>query len=102
LSNLLSNAIKYSPDGGKIIVRGKVEPNQVTLSVSDEGPGIATPDLPHVFDRFYRGDSELTKRAKGAGLGLYLAKAAVEAHGGRLWVESAPVQGSTFSFTLPR
>lgn len=102
LSNLLSNAIKYSPEGGRIVVRGTVGPGVVTVSVSDEGPGIARADLPHVFDRFYRANSELTKRVKGTGLGLYLAKAVVEAHGGRIRVESAPGHGTTFSFTMPR
>ncbi len=101
LSNLLSNALKYSP-GGNVVVRGKVEPQQVVVSVSDEGPGIAAPDLPRVFDRFYRADSDLTKRAKGAGLGLYLAKSVIEAHGGRIWAESLPGRGATFSFSLPR
>jgi PAS domain S-box-containing protein len=102
LSNLLSNAIKYSPGGGPIAVRGSATPKEVVVSVSDQGPGIAEPDLPHVFDRFYRADSELTKRVKGTGLGLYLAKAVVEAHGGRIWVESPPGRGTTFSFALPR
>ena len=101
LGNLLSNALKYS-SGGKIAVRGRIEPQQVVVGVSDEGPGIAAADLPRVFDRFYRADSDLTKRAKGAGLGLYLAKAVVEAHGGRLWAESTPGKGTTFSFSLPR
>ena len=102
LSNLLSNAIKYSPAGGRVAVRGRVEPQQVVISVSDEGPGIAAADLPRVFDRFYRADSDLTKRAKGAGLGLFLAKAIVEAHNGRIWAESMPGKGTTFSFSLPR
>ena len=102
VGNLLSNAIKYSPAGGLIRVSGRSEPNQVTLSVSDQGPGIAASDLPHIFERFYRGDAELTKRAKGAGLGLYLAKSVVEAHGGRIWAESAPGAGTTFLFTLPK
>jgi PAS domain S-box-containing protein len=102
LSNLLSNAIKYSPGGGTISVRGSAAPSQVTVSVEDEGPGIAQADLPHVFDRFYRANSELTKRVKGTGLGLYLARAVVDAHGGRIWVESNGIRGSTFSFALPR
>jgi signal transduction histidine kinase len=101
LTNLLSNALKYSP-GGNVIVRGRVEPQQIVASVSDEGPGIAAADLPRVFDRFYRADSDLTRRAKGAGLGLYLAKAVIEAHGGRIWAESTPGKGTTFSFSLPR
>jgi PAS domain S-box-containing protein len=102
LSNLLSNAIKYSPAGGRVVARGKAEPGQVMISVSDQGPGIAAPDLPRIFDRFYRVNSDLTKRTKGAGLGLFLAKAVVEAHGGAIWAESAPEQGTTIAFTLPR
>ncbi len=102
LTNLLSNALKYSPGGGRVVVRGRAEPEKVVISVSDEGPGIAAPELPHVFERFYRGASDLTKRVKGAGLGLFLAKAVVEAHQGRIWVESTPDRGTTFSFVLPR
>jgi PAS domain S-box-containing protein len=102
LTNLLSNALKYSPEGGEVVVRGRVEPGQVLISVSDQGPGIAAPDLPHVFERFYRGDSDLTRRTPGAGLGLFLAKSVVDAHGGRIWVESAPGQGTTFVFALNR
>jgi signal transduction histidine kinase len=102
ITNLLSNAIKYSPNGGRVRVRGSVHPDQVIISVSDEGPGIAALDLPHVFERFYRGASDLTKRVKGTGLGLFLAKAVVEAHRGRIWVDSEPGQGTTFSFSLPR
>lgn len=102
LTNLLSNAIKYSPNGGRVVVRGRAEPEQVVISVSDEGPGIAAPELPHVFERFYRGNSDLTRRVKGAGLGLFLARAVVEAHHGRIWADSAPGHGATFTFTLPR
>jgi PAS domain S-box-containing protein len=102
VGNLLSNAIKYSPGGGVIRVFGRVEPQQVTLGVSDQGPGIAAPDLPHIFERFYRGDAEVTKRAKGAGLGLYLARSVVEAHSGRIWAESTPGAGTTFLFSLPK
>jgi PAS domain S-box-containing protein len=102
LSNLLSNAIKYSPSGGQVTVSGQVSPHEITMRVTDEGPGIPTPDLPHIFERFYRADSDLTKRAKGTGLGLYLAKAVIEAHGGQIWVESTSGKGTTFVFTLPR
>ncbi len=102
VSNLLSNAIKYSPGGGRIRVEGKSAPTQVILSVTDEGPGIAAADLPHVFERFYRANTDLTKRVKGTGLGLYLAKAVVEAHGGQITVTSAPSAGTTFSVALPR
>jgi PAS domain S-box-containing protein len=102
LTNLLSNALKYSPNGGAVTVRGRVEPEQVIVSVSDDGPGIARADLPRVFERFYRGGDDLTKRVKGTGLGLFLTKAAVEAHAGHIWVESQPGEGTTFSFSLPR
>lgn len=102
LGNLLSNAIKYSPQGGRVTVRGRAEAQQVVVSVTDEGPGIASADLPRVFDRFYRGDSDLTRRVKGTGLGLFLAKAVIEAHHGRIWVDSPPGAGATFYFSLPR
>ncbi|MCC7359306.1 MAG: PAS domain S-box protein [Anaerolineales bacterium] len=102
VQNLVSNALKYSPGGGEVLVRGTVEAERVVVSVTDHGPGIATPDLPHVFERFYRADSDLTRRVKGTGLGLYLAKAVVEAHGGKIWVTSEPGQGATFAFALPR
>lgn len=102
LSNLISNAIKYSPEDGTIAVSGRVEPERVNVSVADEGPGLPAEEVTRVFDRFYRADTQVTRRAKGAGLGLYLAKAVVEAHGGRLWVESEPGHGATFRFSLPR
>ncbi len=101
LSNLISNAIKYSPKGGEIRVSGKRLGDHVRLRVSDHGPGIAPDDLPHIFDRFYRGDGELTRRVKGTGLGLFLTRAIVEAHGGTITVDSVLDQGTTFTVTLP-
>jgi signal transduction histidine kinase len=71
------------------------------LCVHDEGPGIAQDDLPHVFDRFYRA-ADAAKTTKGAGLGLFLARSIIEAHGGRIWVESKPDRGTRFCFSLPR
>ena len=102
LNNLVSNAIKYSPDGGRIRIRGRVRPDEVVVTVTDEGIGIPAPEQSRIFEPFYRVDDPTGRRAEGVGLGLYLAKAIVEAHGGRIWVESEPGKGSAFSFTLPR
>lgn len=101
LRNLLSNAIKYSPTDSLIRVSGRVEPDGVVVSVSDEGPGIPLDEQRHLFERFSRG-SAAQDATSGAGLGLYLSQAIIEAHGGEIGVESAPGQGATFYFSLPR
>ena len=102
LSNLIGNAIKYSPQGGAVRVTGRALPDQVVVSVSDQGIGIPIEEQGHIFERFYRVDDALSRRTAGSGLGLYLAKAVVDAHGGRIWVESTPSRGASFSFALPR
>lgn len=98
-SNLVSNAIKYSP-GGEICISAEVQGDNMIFCVSDEGPGIDPNDLPFVFDRFYRSPDAI-RQTKGAGLGLYLAKAIIEAHGGRMWVEPEHGKGARICFNLP-
>ena len=102
LNNLVSNAIKYSPDGGTIEISGRASPSDVAVTVSDQGVGVPFEEQSRVFERFYRGARERHQRTPGAGLGLYLAKAIVQAHGGRMWVESNPGEGAAFSFSIPR
>lgn len=101
LDNLLSNAIKYSPEGGMIDVGGSSSDDQITVYIKDPGVGLSESDREHLFERFYRVDSALSRKTQGTGLGLYLSKAIVEAHGGEMLVESQPGKGATFSFTLP-
>ncbi|HLC23762.1 MAG TPA: ATP-binding protein [Dehalococcoidia bacterium] len=102
LHNLVENAIKYSPDGGHITVSGKFGAKEITFSVQDEGSGIPPEHLGKVFDRFYRVENSLTRRVAGTGLGLSITKGLVEAHGGRIWVESTTGKGSIFYVMLPR
>lgn len=98
LSNLIGNAIKFTPSGGAITVRAEKAPAAVRISIADTGPGIAAEQIPHLFGRFWQGRSA---DRRGLGLGLAIAKAIVEAHGGRIWVESQLGAGSTFFFTVP-
>ena len=100
LSNLISNGIKYSQNGGEIKIQGRVLPTQVVVCVSDQGPGIAPGDIPYIFDRFYRAE-DASRTTKGAGLGLYLSKAVVEAHGGKIWADPKPGDGARICFSLP-
>ncbi len=100
LANLISNSIKYSPQG-KIVISGQSRADSIIICVSDEGPGIDPEDLPYVFDRFYR-SPEIAKKSKGTGLGLYLAKSIIEAHGGKIWIDKPRKIGAHICFSLPR
>jgi PAS domain S-box-containing protein len=102
LNNLVSNAMKYSPAGGHVRVTSSIDDDSVIIAVSDEGPGIAPEDQERLFQRFQRLEGAVRKSIPGTGLGLYLCKSIVEAHGGRIWVESDGRKGSTFRFSLPR
>jgi signal transduction histidine kinase len=111
LSNLVENAIRHTPAGGAIEVQAGLEAENVRVSVRDTGEGIPPEDLPRVFERFYRGDVARTRAqtapeprrsSAGAGLGLAIARAVVEAHGGRIWAESKPGEGTRMEFVLPR
>ncbi len=124
LTNLVSNAIKYSPDGGVIRIGGWLQAAhadavpvdkpltgaaeedtedtaRVVMFVADQGVGIPHSELVNIFDRFYRVDSTLRRTTAGAGLGLFLSRAIVEAHGGRIWATSEPGRGTTIFFTVP-
>lgn len=98
LSNLLGNAIKFTQEGGTVHLRVAREGPQVRFSVQDTGPGISAELQPHLFNRYWRANRGAHE---GSGLGLYISKGIVEAHGGRIWVESEPGVGSVFHFTLP-
>jgi two-component system phosphate regulon sensor histidine kinase PhoR len=103
LVNLLNNAIKFTPEGGRITISVRVVPgsSMIEVAVSDNGVGIPRKDLPRIFERFYRVDKARSRELGGTGLGLAIVKHIVEAHGGKVWVESTLGQGSTFTFTLP-
>lgn len=102
LSNFLGNALKFTPEGGTVkLFTGGVSDGLVTLGVSDTGVGIPESDLPHLFDKFKTFRSDGPRRTRGSGLGLYIARAIVEAHGGTIKVESEEGRGSTFAFTVP-
>ncbi len=99
MANLVDNAVKYTPRGGRVKLSARQSPGSVILDVADTGPGIGAEDLPRIWDRLYRGDRSRSER--GLGLGLSLVRAIVEAHRGRVEVESSPGQGARFTVTLP-
>jgi len=101
LVHLIGNALKFTPRGGQVVVVGYMAKGAVVVQVRDTGIGIPPEAMPYLFSKFYQVDGSSTRRAGGTGLGLYLCKLIVEAHGGEIWAESKPNRGSTFNFTLP-
>jgi signal transduction histidine kinase len=101
LNNLIGNALRHTPPGGSIRVCASRLPHAVQVEVRDSGEGICPADLPHIFERFYRGEKSRSRATGGAGLGLAISKGTVEAHGGQIGVESVLGQGARFYFTLP-
>jgi PAS domain S-box-containing protein len=101
VSNLLTNAIKYSPDGGEVVVTTRADEGMVAVSVTDHGVGIAPEFVDRLFGRYERFESNRTSKVVGTGLGLAISRQIVELHGGRMWVDSKPGEGSTFGFALP-
>jgi len=99
--NLLGNAVKFTPEDGKITIKTHTKDNVIQIDISDTGIGIPPDSLPMLFEEFYRVDNPINQQVKGTGLGLSLVKHIIEAHKGKIWVESKPSKGSTFSFTLP-
>lgn len=100
--NIYDNAIKYSPDGGLIFTRGEVRANDVTVSVADQGMGISPEDLIPIFEKYFRGKTPTGYHVPGTGLGLPITRTIIEAHGGKIWVESVLGQGTTVFFSLPK
>lgn len=101
LTNLLANATKYGREGGRITLCLKRQAGAALIAVHDDGPGIPGAERERIFERFYRSDETGARRPQGSGLGLPIARALIELHGGRLWVESEPGEGSTFWIALP-
>jgi two-component system sensor histidine kinase SenX3 len=101
-TNLVDNAVKYTPPGGRVEVVGGAEGSEIIISISDTGIGIPEGNIPRIFERFYRVDKARSKATGGTGLGLSIVRHVAQNHGGRVTVESAPNEGSTFTVYLPR
>ena len=102
ISNLLSNACKYSPQGARVTIRAREEDAGIRIDVSDTGIGISPEDQERLFTKFFRADNSSTREVSGSGLGLYITKHLIEAHGGRIWASSQIGQGTTFSIIWPK
>jgi signal transduction histidine kinase len=100
--NILDNAVKYSPDGGLIVIRGEERTYDVVIIVADQGTGISPENLIPLFERYFRVRSATNLQIPGTGLGLPIARAIIEAHGGRIWAESRLNEGTTIYFSLPK
>jgi len=100
LLNLVGNAIKFT-DTGEVLIKGFSANGSFNVAVRDTGPGISTADQAKLFQEFQQADNSITRKKGGTGLGLAISKRIIEMHGGRIWVESSPGNGSTFAFTLP-
>jgi two-component system sensor histidine kinase KdpD len=99
LTNIVGNAAKYSPAGSDILLEANIKEGQLSISVKDRGPGIAPDEIDQVFEKFFR--SRHQDRSAGTGMGLAIARGIIEAHGGKIWVESSVGEGAAFTFTLP-
>jgi signal transduction histidine kinase len=100
ITNLLSNAFKYSPPESSVSITAVQDGPNVRIDVSDTGIGISPEEQTRLFDKFFRADNSLTNQEAGTGLGLYITRALIEAHGGKIWVQSEEGKGSVFSFTF--
>lgn len=102
LANLLQNAVRHTPEDGSVVVSAGLNGPEVVVAVRDTGEGIPAADVPHVFERFYRGEKSRSRATGGSGLGLSISKGIVEAHGGRMWVDATGSGGTTVKFTVPQ
>jgi signal transduction histidine kinase len=101
LGNALDNALRHTPEGGQIAIRAVRQNGDIVITVTDTGPGVPPEQLPHLFERFWRGDPSRSRRTGGSGLGLAIAQRIVEAHGGRMWAKNVPSGGLQVGFSLP-
>lgn len=101
LSNLVNNAIKYSPKKAEVSINCSTDHDHVIVSVSDKGLGIAPQDITKIFERYYRSHDNAARHISGFGIGLYLSAEIIQRHGGRIWAESVPGEGSSFHFSIP-